>query len=99
MFANNMYKISAISFQNAKEIGVVIKPSKKKNKKIDVFDKNGVFKNTIGNLKYKDYPTYLKEEGKKYADDRKRLYKIRHEKDRHVKDSKGYYADRILWSN
>ena len=94
-----MYKISPTSFQNAKEIGVIIKPSKKKNKKIDVFDaKSGVFKTAIGDKRYKDYPTYLKEDGKKYAEEKKRLYKMRHEKDRRVKNTTGYYADRILWS-
>ena len=29
--------------------------------------------------------------------ERRRLYKIRHEKDRHIKNTAGYFADRILW--
>jgi hypothetical protein len=35
--------------------------------------------------------------GKKIADERRRLYKIRHKKDRSVKGSAGYYADKLLW--
>jgi len=48
-------------------------------------------------LRYSDYPTYLETKGKKFADERRRLYKIRHEKTRHVKDSPSYYADQLLW--
>jgi hypothetical protein len=51
----------------------------------------------IGDIRYKDYDIYLKEKGKEYADNRRRLYKIRHEKYRHIKGTPSYYADRILW--
>jgi hypothetical protein len=49
-----------------------------------------------------DYPTYLAKEKKGYyekgyANKRRKLYKDRHEKDRHVLGSAGYYADKILW--
>jgi len=49
-----------------------------------------------------DYPTYLAKEKKGYyekgyANKRRKLYKERHEKDRHVSGSAGYYADKILW--
>jgi hypothetical protein len=44
-----------------------------------------------------DYPHYLKYFGKKIADERKRLYKIRHKKDRMIKGTAGYYADKLLW--
>lgn len=46
---------------------------------------------------YMDYDLWLKAEGKEFADERRRLYKIRHEKDRHRKGTAGYYADKILW--
>jgi hypothetical protein len=39
----------------------------------------------------------MKTKGKAYADERRRLYKIRHSKDRNVKGSDGYYADKLLW--
>jgi hypothetical protein len=92
-----MYKITDYSKDKAKELGVIIKPSSKKNKKIDVFDNKGEYIVSIGDDRYKDRPTYLKEKGKEYADERARLYKIRHSRDRNVKGTAGYYADKILW--
>jgi hypothetical protein len=52
----------------------------RKNKKIDVY-KNGQLISSVGALGYSDYPTYIKENGKFYADKRRKLYKIRHNKD------------------
>lgn len=90
------YKITSYTKNKADKLGVVVKPSKVKDKKIDVF-KSGKKIATIGAKGYNDYPTYLKTKGKEYADERRRLYKIRHNKDRLVKNSNGYYADRLLW--
>ena len=75
---------------NAKKVGVVVKPSTVKNKKLDVFkgDKKVA---SIGDLRYEDYLTHKDEK-------RKANYKSRHEKDRKVVGSAGYYADKILWS-
>lgn len=88
--------ISRYSYDRARKIGVQIKPSTMKNKKIDVF-KDGQKVASIGAKGYKDYPTYLKEKGKEYADERRRLYKQRHSKNRNIKDTPGWYADNILW--
>ena len=95
------YKILPYSFRKAKELGVVIKPSTNLLKKIDVF-KNGKKVATIGARGMNDYPTYLEKEKKGYfekgyANKRRKLYKERHEKDRHKVGSNGYYADKILW--
>jgi len=46
-------------------------------KKIDVF-KNGRKVGSIGAIGYGDYPTFIKTKGKAYADERRRLYHIRH---------------------
>lgn len=92
-----MYSITDYSYNRAKELGVIIKPSTKKDKKIDVFDKNGLYMLSIGDKNYKDYPTYILEKGKEYADNRRRLYRIRHSKDRKITGSAGFYADKILW--
>ena len=64
----------------------------------DVFDKDNKKISSIGAIDYSDYATYIKTNGLKYADNRKRLYKIRHEKTRKVVGSKSYYADQILWT-
>jgi hypothetical protein len=91
------YTITAYTKKKAKELGVIVKPSKVKGKKIDVFNSKGEKIADIGALGMGDYPTYLKEKGKEYADARRKLYKQRHEKDRHVKNSDGWYADKLLW--
>ena len=52
---------------------------------------------SIGNKNYSDYATYRKDKGVKYADERKRLYKLRHNKTRQIRNSNSYYADKILW--
>lgn len=90
------YKITAYSKKKAKTLGVTIKKSKVKNKKIAVF-KNNKKVADIGDDRYNDYPTYIKKKGKAYADKRRTLYKIRHEKTRKKKGSKSYYSDNILW--
>ena len=90
------YSITNYTRSQAKKLGVVVKPSSVKGKKIDVF-KNGEKIASVGALGYSDYPTYMKTKGKAYADERRRLYKIRHAKDRNVKGSDGYYADKLLW--
>jgi hypothetical protein len=74
-----MYNITQYTFDRAKELGVTIKPSTVKGKKIDVFE-DGKKVASIGATGYKDYPTYLKENGKEYAEERRRLYHIRHTK-------------------
>jgi hypothetical protein len=89
-----MYKITAYSYKQAKKLGVTIKNSTNPKKKIDVF-KNGKKVCSVGGIGYNDYPTYILKRGKIFANTRRKLYKIRHKKD---KDSGcGYYADKILW--
>lgn len=90
------YEITEYSKIKASKLGVDIKPSKSKGKKIDVF-KEGKKITSIGATGYKDYPTYVKEKGKSYADERRKLYKERHQKDRTKYGSRGWYADKILW--
>ena len=52
---------------------------------------------TVGALGMNDYPTYKIKRGLNYANSRRRLYKKRHEKDRHIKWSNGWLADKLLW--
>jgi hypothetical protein len=92
-----MYKISSRQKKIAKLLGVHIYPSNNKNKKIDVY-KNGYKIVSIGAYGYKDYSIYLDQYGKEYANERKRLYKIRNAKYLNKKGTAGYYAYKILWS-
>ena len=89
------YNIKQYSYAQAKKIGVNIYPSKKPNKKIDVY-KDGIYVCSIGDNEMMDYPTYIIKDGKKYADERKRLYHIRHKSDNR-KGTRGWYALNILW--
>jgi len=91
-----MYTIKKYSYKQAKKLGVTIQPSTRKNKKIDVY-KNGNKVASVGALGYGDYPTFMQTEGLTSAKNHRRKYKMRHEKDRHVKNSPGFYADQILW--
>jgi len=92
-----MYKIKDYSYKQAKKYNVLIFPSKRKNKKIDIFTTNGDYLASIGHIMYKDYPTYLQEEGRQIAEDHRRRYKLRHQKDRKNIGSPGFFADVILW--
>lgn len=90
------YHITHYTYQKAKSIGVTVKPSTVKNKKIDVFKGDHKIA-SVGALGYSDYPTFMKEHGKEYADKRRKAYKMRHEKDRHERWTPGWLADQLLW--
>ena len=91
-----MYAITNYTYKQAKKIGVVVKPSTNKTKKIDVYKKNKKIA-SVGANGMNDFPTYIKKRGLKYAKTRRRLYKMRHEKDRHEKWTNGWLADKLLW--
>lgn len=52
---------------------------------------------SVGAIGYGDYPTFKALYGKEYADKRRKLYKMRHESDRHERGTAGFYADKLLW--
>lgn len=91
-----MYNITKYTFSQAKKLGLTVKPSTNKTKKIDVYKKNKKIA-SVGANGMNDYPTYIKKRGLKYAKTRRKLYKIRHNKDRHTKWSNGWFADKLLW--
>jgi len=76
--------------RKAGRYGVRVAYSTRKYKKLDVFDKEGGKIASIGDVRYSDYLQHGDAE-------RRRRYKMRHEKNRHVKGSPGFYADKILW--
>lgn len=73
----------------AKSLGVEVRPSTQKYKKLDVF-KDGKKVASIGDNRYSDYLQHGDEE-------RRRRYKARHEPHRHKKNTPSFYADQILW--
>lgn len=99
------YRIKTYTKNQARKLGVIVKNSTNKKKKIDVFkkqkDKNGkmILKKiaSVGAIGYNDYPTFIQTKGKAYADKRRKLYKIRHNKYRNIKGTNSYWADKLLW--
>ena len=91
-----MYRISAHSKAQAKKLGVKILPSSRKGKKIDVFKNNKKIA-SIGAIGYNDYASFKKKYGKKYADEKRKLYHARHAQNKKIKGSPGYYSSKILW--
>ena len=93
------YVITEHTKKQARQLGVTVKPSSKKNKKIDVI-KKGEIVASVGDKRYADFGTFLAMEAKDQvkkgtADDRRRAYKARHGKYRI--NSPGYWANNLLW--
>jgi hypothetical protein len=84
-----VYNITKYSFDQAKKLGVDIKPSTVKNKKIDVF-RDGIKIASIGDIRYSDFATT----GNK---DQRRRFKLRFNKSRKVIGSNSYWSDQLLW--
>ena len=87
-----MYHILPYTYDRAKMIGVEVKPSTKAHKKIDVY-KGGKLIASVGDTRYKDFPTYVKDAGMAYALKRRALYYKRH-KDEGLP---GKLAMELLW--
>jgi hypothetical protein len=93
-----MYQIQPYTLQQAKLLNVIIRPSVKKGKKLDIFDAtDGNYITSVGALGMGDFPTYLNTKGKAYAENRRRLFKLRTEKSRHIIGSNMWFADKLLW--
>jgi hypothetical protein len=92
-----MYQIQEYTYKRARELGVEVKPSRLKNKKIDVI-KNGKRICSIGDINYNDYYSYLRKFGESVARDKRRLYLARHSNNATIKGSCGYYSAQLLWN-
>jgi hypothetical protein len=93
-----MYNILPNTYKKAKLLGIKIYPSTNPKYKIDIYDYNNNYIFSIGASGYLDYQYYLKLYGKSYAEERRRLYMIRHNKDINKEGSKGYYSFNLLWN-
>ena len=91
------YKISDHSKKEAALLNLIIKPSKNKNKKIDVFTHDGKFLHSIGDILYNDWDRYIVMYNLAYANKRRELYLNRHKKGIDIVNSKQYLSARILW--
>lgn len=87
-----MYVITPYTKEKAKQAGLTVQPSTRKGKKLDVF-KDGKYLTSVGALGYGDFPSYLKEKGLAYAEERRRLYHLRHKEETLA----GQLAKYLLW--
>lgn len=90
------YTITAYTRARAKKLGVQVKLSKNKKKKLDVF-KNGKKVASVGARGMGDFPTYKRTKGIEFAKKRQKAYKSRMAKNRKKVGTNGYYADKLLW--
>jgi len=90
------YQIKANQRKRAAAIGVTIKPSNNKGKKLDVF-KNDKKVASIGALGMSDFETYRKTKGNEFANKRRKAYKARHGKNASKVGTPAYFASKILW--
>lgn len=95
------YKITTYTRAKARALGVTVKPSGRKGKKIAVY-KNGGKVADVGALGYCDFPCWKMREKSGAvppgtADIRRRAYKARHNNDRKKRGSPGWWADKLLW--
>jgi len=88
------YTITPHTKRQARRLGLEVRPSRKEGKKIDVF-RDGHRIGSVGAKGYSDYGTYMEEEGKEYANERKKLYRKRHTEGK--KDSPSSLAWNLLW--
>ena len=89
-----MYKINAKQKEIADRLGLKLFPSIKKDKKIDVY-KNEKYITSIGAKGYDDYYSHLKTHDKVFADERRRLYLIRHKEN---VGNAGMLSKYLLWN-
>jgi serine/threonine protein kinase len=90
------YTIRRYTYGKARKLGVRVRPSTKKDKKLDVFRHNKKIA-SIGARGMGDYPTFRQTRGQTFANRRRRAYKIRHQRDRTKRWSRGWLADQLLW--
>ncbi len=95
-----MYEIQPYTYEQASKLGVIIvlPSSKKPNKKLDIFDKRDKqYITSVGDIRYGDYPTYLKTLGKEEADKRRAAFHRRFKTNEMKPYTNIYYSANLLW--
>jgi len=92
------YRITNYTRQQAAKYGLTVKPSQVKDKKISVY-KGDEYLGSVGAIGYDDYPTFKNKYGISHANERRRLYHMRHrhENGYNEKYSRSFLASRLLW--
>jgi hypothetical protein len=89
-----MYQISNGTKEAARRHGLRVEPSRLKTKKISVF-RGDEYLGSVGAIGYDDYYSFKRKYGLEVANEHKRRYLQRHEKDRY--SGKGKLAAILLW--
>ncbi len=93
-----MYEIQTYTYEQASKLGVIVLPSSKSNKKLDIFDKRDKqYITSIGDIRYGDYPTYLKTLGKEQADKRRAAFHKRFKTNEMKPYTNIYFSANLLW--
>lgn len=93
-----MYKITDYTFEQAQNLDVIVTPSKRKNKKIDIYDnRDRQYITSVGDKRYGDYPTFMETRGKAFAEERRKRFHQRFQNKASVEGSDAYYALKLLW--
>ena len=86
--------MNPLILKQAKKIGVEVKKASDIEKKLDVYYEGRKIA-SIGDSDYEDYYSYLKRDGIEVAEEHRRRYKLRHQKD--FDHLRGYLAWVLLW--
>jgi hypothetical protein len=91
------YIIDDNIFENAKELGIKIRPSCNRHKKLDIFDYHNNFIFSIGNSSKLDFYQLIHKIGFEKAFEKRRKYRIKNWKNQFDLYSKKYYVYWLLW--
>jgi hypothetical protein len=72
-----MYDITDYTRERARKLGYTVKASVHRGRKIDVF-KGDKYITSLGDTRYGDYSSFIESKGRPYAEERRRLYHLRH---------------------
>ncbi len=93
-----MYEIQPYTYEQAQKLNVTVMPSRKANKKIDVFDRRDLqYITSVGDIRYGDYPTYLKNNGIDYANKRRYAFHKRFKTTELNPYTNLYFSSKLLW--
>jgi len=93
-----MYDIQPYTYSQADKLGVIVKPSERANKKIDVYDKrDNQYITSVGDIRYGDYPTYIKSYGQDYANKRRMAFHKRFNTNNLKPYTNIFYSAMLLW--
>ena len=93
-----MYEVQPYTYEQAQILNVTVMPSIKANKKIDIYDKRDLqYITSVGDIRYGDFPTYLKIHGKDYANKRRNAFHKRFKTTELTPYTNLYYSTKLLW--